>query len=217
MPDAAMPALVIFDCDGVLVDSEVLGNRVLVEFLADLGVTMGVAEAVALFRGCKMADCVAEVERRLGRSAPSSFVEELRARTAAAFERDLRPVDGVAAAIDALTIPICVASSGPMEKIRLALKVTGLLTKFEGRIFSSYEVKSWKPEPGLLLHASRAMGAAPAACTVIEDSVPGVRAGVSAGMRVLGYAPDPQHAAVLAAEGAITFHTMSVLPRLLDH
>jgi HAD superfamily hydrolase (TIGR01509 family) len=213
--EPARIALVIFDCDGVLVDSETLGNRVLVEMVADLGLSLDLEEAVAMFRGCKMAECVREVERRLGRSVPSTFVADFRARTADVFRRDLRAVQGVATVIDALQIPMCVASSGPAEKIRLSLEVTGLLRRFEGRIFSSYDVGVWKPDPGLFLHAARMMGVAPQACAVVEDSVPGVQAGVAAGMSVFGFIADREDAGALSDAGAIVFRSMQNLPRLL--
>ncbi len=206
--------LVIFDCDGVLVDSETLGNRVIARVATELGAAMTEAEALALFRGCKMAYCVAEIERRLGRAVPASFVSDLRARMADAFRLELRPIDGVAAALDAIDLPVCVASSGPREKILLTLGLTGLLPRFEGRIFSAYDVGSWKPDPGLFLHAAAAIGASPDRCAVIEDSVLGVRAGRAAGMTVFGFeaAHEP---GTLQREGANIFRHMSELPTLL--
>lgn len=208
-------ALVIFDCDGVLVDSEILGNRVLVETVAELGLALDLEEAVSLFRGCKMAECVREIERRLGRPVPGNFVSNLRARTADTFRLGLQPVHGVTAVIDALRVPICVASSGPSEKIRLSLQVTGLLPRFEGRVFSSYDVGVWKPDPGLFLHAARTMGIAPGECAVVEDSVLGVIAGVAAGMSVFGFAADGRDADALSNAGATVFRSMQDLTQLL--
>ncbi len=207
--------LVIFDCDGVLVDSEALGNRVLVEFVAEFGLALELEEAMLLFKGCKMADCVAVIELRLGKKMPPDFVTQLRARTAEAFERELRPVDGIEAALDKINLPICVASSGPLEKIKLALRVTNLLPRFEGRIFSSYEIGSWKPAPDLFLYAAKNMGVQARSCTVVEDSILGVRAGVAAGMRVLGYAAQSE-ADPLEAYGVSVFHSMYQLPCLLS-
>ncbi|MEH2241845.1 HAD family hydrolase [Nostoc sp.] len=208
--------LVIFDCDGVLVDSEGLGNRVLVEFVAEFGLAMKLEEAILLFKGCKMADCVAVIEKKLEKKMPQDFVTQLRARTAEAFERQLRPIEGIEAALDKINLPICVASSGPPEKIKLALRVTNLLPRFEGCIFSSYEIGSWKPSPDLFLHAAKNMGVQPASCTVVEDSVLGVRAGVAAGMRVLGYT-EQSEATLLEACGARVFYSMYQLPSLLSH
>jgi HAD superfamily hydrolase (TIGR01509 family) len=139
-----------------------------------------------------MAECVAELEARLGRQLPATFVRDLRSRTADEFRRRLRPVEGAVELVQwvaTLPISICVASSGPREKVELSLSLTGLLPFFEGRIFSSYEVGAWKPDPGLFLHAAEAMGVAPGDCAVVEDSVPGLRAGLAAGMTVFAFQP----------------------------
>ena len=207
-------ALVIFDCDGVLVDSEGLGNRILVESVRELGLSLSLAEALILFRGCKMADCVATIAGRLGRPLPDDFVSTLRARTAEAFRHELQAVPGVHDALNRISVPVCVASSGPREKITLALSVTGLLPRFEGRIFSSYEVGSWKPAPDLFLHAAATLGAAPNSCAVVEDSALGVRAGIAAGMRVFAYTADSDRTE-LESLGATTFGHMDELPSLL--
>ena len=208
--------LVIFDCDGVLVDSEAIGNRVFAEAATAAGAPMSAAEAFELFRGRKMADCVAHIEGRLGRAVAPGFVDELRARMAACFRDEVRAVDGIELALDRLGRRYCVASSGPAEKIRLTLGLTGLLSRFEERIFSSYDVGSWKPEPDLFLHAARTMDTEPASCAVVEDTVWGVRAGVRAGMTVFGYVPsDEEDAIQLASEGARVFSDMRLLPGLL--
>jgi len=133
---------------------------------------------------------------------------------AARFRSDLQAIEGVHSALERIDFPTCVASSGPREKILLSLELTGLLSRFTDRIFSAYEVGSWKPDPGLFLHAASALGVKPEACVVIEDSLPGVQAGIAAGMRVYAYTPDgdPQ---LLAQEGAITFDSMRSLPDYL--
>ncbi len=207
--------LVIFDCDGVLVDSETLGNRILVEFVAEFGLVLELQEAILLFKGCKMADCVAVIEQRLGKKLPQDFVTQFRARTAEVFERELLAINGIEAALDKINLPICVASSGPPEKIKLALRVTNLLPRFEERIFSSYEIGSWKPAPNLFLYAAKNMGFEARSCTVVEDSILGVRAGVTAGMRVLGYT-NQSEATLLEACGARVFDSMYQLPSLLS-
>jgi HAD superfamily hydrolase (TIGR01509 family) len=205
---------IIFDCDGTLVDSEVLGNRVLVQCVAELGLEISLEEAVAQFTGGKMADAVAAVERRLGRPVPASFVPELRRRMALAFQEELQAVEGVESILQNLTAPFCVASSGPREKMDVTLSVTGLLPYFQDRIFSAYEVGCWKPDPGLFLHAARALGVAPERCAVVEDSLPGIKAGKAAGMAVFGYAPSG-NGERFAALGARTFSHMSALLPLL--
>ncbi|MEH2320487.1 HAD family hydrolase [Nostoc sp.] len=208
--------LVIFDCDGVLVDSERLGNRVLVEFVAEFGLAMELEEAILLFKGCKMADCIAVIEQNLGKKMPQDFVTQLRTRTAEAFEHELLPVEGIEVALDKINLPICVASNGPPEKIKLALRVTNLLPRFEGRIFSSYKIESWKPAPDLFLHPAKNMGFQAPSCTVVEDSILGVRAGVVAGMRALGYTTNKSEATLLEASGAHVFHSIYQLPSLLS-
>lgn len=183
---------IIFDCDGTLVDSEALANEVLVEAVAEHGLRLSVAEALAAFRGGKMADCVAQLEARLGRPLPATFVPDLRARTAREFRSRLRAVEGALELVrflSSLPLPICVASSGPIEKIELSLSLTGLMPFFEGRIFSSYDLDVWKPDPGLFLHAAPSMGVAPGDCAVVEDSLPGMRAGLAAGMTVFAFQP----------------------------
>jgi HAD superfamily hydrolase (TIGR01509 family) len=183
---------IIFDCDGTLVDSEALSNEVLVEVVGEHGLVLSVSEALSAFRGGRMADCVAELEARLGRQLPATFVSDLRSRTAQVFRSRLRPVEGaleLVRSLSKLPVSICVASSGPMEKVELTLSLTGLLPFFEGRIFSSYDVGAWKPDPGLFLHAAETMGIAPRDCAVVEDSLPGMRAGLAAGMTVFAFQP----------------------------
>lgn len=208
------PELVIFDCDGVLVDSEGIAASVLVEEAGASGLYLTVPVAIELFRGEKMARCVAMIEARLGKTLPPEFVPRVRERMARAFTTELRAIDGVKDVLSTLSVATCVASSGPLEKIRLSLGVTGLREYFGERLFSSYEVGSWKPEPGLFLHAARVMGVAPEACIVVEDSVPGVKAGVAAGMRVVALAAGAL-ADRLAAEGGEVFGHMRELPRIL--
>ena len=208
---------VIFDCDGVLVDSELLAAQVFVECVADLGLDMALEEAIGAYKGKKLAVCVADVERRLGRSVPNSFITDFRTRSAEVFQARLQPIPGVEGVIEtlrSLSIPFCVASSGPREKIEANLTITGLLSYFQGNIVSAYEVGSWKPDPSLFLHAAQTLGAAPRTCAVIEDSLPGVQAGVAAGMTVYGYAADSD-AGTLAAAGAQIFQEMNELIALL--
>jgi HAD superfamily hydrolase (TIGR01509 family) len=183
---------VIFDCDGTLVDSEGLWHEVLVAAVAEQGLILSVAEAIEAFRGGKMADCLADLEARLGRALPADFEPALRARIAEVFRARLRPFEGAVELVRSLSSSsrsICVASSGPPEKIQTSLSLTGLQPFFEGRVFSSYDVGVWKPDPGLFLHAARAMGVAPKDCVVVEDSLPGIQAGLAAGMTVFAFQP----------------------------
>ena len=140
----------------------------------------------------------------------------MRSATAVAFEADLSAIEGIHAALAAITIPVCVVSNGPMSKLTHTLGLTKLFDRFEGRIFSAYDVGCWKPDPGLFLHAARMMGVDPSRCVVVEDSLSGVRGAKAAGMRVLGFAGGDARAELeLRAEGACVFHRMNELPALL--
>ncbi len=211
-----MTELVIFDSDGVLVDSEGIANAVLAQAATSEGAAISAEESLRLFRGRKMADCVVEIERRSGRRVRDGFISDVRSAMAVAFEADLMAIEGIQAALAAITIPVCVASNGPMSKLTHTLGLTKLLDRFEGRIFSAYDVGCWKPDPGLFLHAARIMGADPSRCVVVEDSLSGVRAAKAAGMRVLGFAGgDAIVERELRAECACVFHRMNELPDLL--
>lgn len=213
------PALVIFDCDGVLVDSEPIANRILARALTEAGYPCTVEDSVSRFVGRSLRSIMTMVEQALGRSLPDRFEDDVQAETFAAFRAELQPVPGIPNVLPVITAPKCVASSGDPEKIRLSLGLTGLADYFEPHIFSARMVPRGKPHPDLFLHAASAMNAIPGNCVVIEDSVPGVMAAVSAGMRVLGYAGGSHtavdHNAALAREGAETFTDMQALPALL--
>ncbi|MGH8216849.1 MAG: HAD family hydrolase [Rhodanobacteraceae bacterium] len=202
---------VIFDCDGTLVDSEWLANATLVECVAPFGLRMSTEDAMQVYVGGKMADCVADLECRLGRKLPDSFISEVRRRTAEAFRAHLKPVEGALDTLRKLRLPFCVASSGPMEKIELSLELTGLARFFaRERIFSAYDVGFWKPDPGLFLHAARSMGVAPDHCAVVEDSLRGVEAGTNAGMRTFWFRPHGR-----LPDSVIALHRLADLPDLL--
>ncbi len=214
---AMRPELVVFDCDGVLVDSEPIANRVMAEAVAALGWPLSAADCIVRFKGHHFDTIIAVIEDRLGRPVPADWLPNLRAATDAAFERELQPVPGVLKALDALAesgLATCVASQGPPEKMAVSLGVTGLRARFEGRIFSAYQVERGKPHPDLFLFAARTMGVAPRACVVIEDSPLGVTAARAAGMAVLGFAPKGD-GADLATAGAALFRDMAELPGLL--
>lgn len=177
--------LVIFDCDGVLVDSEKLGNNVLAEMLAIHGHQISGDESESRFRGMKLAECLDILERETGIELPRSFETDLRLRMSSVFQAQLRPVAGALRLVESLRIPFCVASSGPRKKIEENLQTTNLYTHFVGKIFSAYEYNSWKPDPGLFLSAARHFGVAPGDCIVVEDSFVGVSAAIAANMSVL--------------------------------
>ncbi len=197
----------IFDCDGVLVDSEPLSNTALAAALRAVGIRLTVEQTTAEFKGRSWASCERRIGELLGRPAPPALQHDYEARRDAAFRRALRPVPGIEAALDAIAGPTCVASSGSHAKMRLTLGLTGLLERFEGRMFSATDVPNGKPAPDLFLHAAAEMNFAPADCVVVEDSEVGVTAARAAGMRVLGFEVEG---------GDAVFSEMAELSRLLD-
>jgi HAD superfamily hydrolase (TIGR01509 family) len=207
--------LVIFDCDGVLVDSERIAVRVEAELLAELGWPLSQAEIVERFMGRTAEHMDEAIEAQLGSRLPGDWKDQFQRRYTEAFAAELVPVDGVLDVLDRLTVPTCVASSGSHDKLRFTLGRTGLYERFEGRIFSGYEVANGKPAPDLFLHAAARMGAHPARCAVVEDSRPGVLAARAAGMRAFGYAGGLTPPDRLQGEGTVVFDDMRDLPRLL--
>lgn len=206
--------LVIFDCDGVLVDSEKLSIEVDRRVLADLGWSLSHDEILHRFVGRSSAHFRAEVEAHRGRPLPDDWEAPYQPWYLDAFARELTAVDGVEAALDEITTATCVASGGAHAKIRRTLGQTGLLPRFDGRIFSADDVANGKPAPDLFLHAAERLGVSPERCVVVEDSRFGVQAARAAGMRVLGYAGGLTPADWLEREGAIVFTDMRDLPEL---
>ena len=210
MPDVD---LVIFDCDGVLVDSERLSVRIEAEVLASLGWPLTEAEIVDRFVGRSAAHMHQEVERHLGRSIDWATVFDDRYREV--FAQELLPVPGILDALDEITIPVCVASSGSHDKMRFTLGRTGLLGRFDGRIFSVDQVARGKPAPDVFLFAAARMGARPDRCAVVEDSVSGVTGALAAGMSVFAFAGGVTDGAALSIGNAVVFEEMAQLPALL--
>ncbi|PCJ82530.1 MAG: HAD family hydrolase [Bacteroidetes bacterium] len=179
---------IIFDCDGVLVDSETLGNQVMVDMANEHGANIDIAYAMENFKGSFLKDCISQVETIIQKTLPESFEKEYRKRTFDVFKMGLKPVDGIKEVLQKLEIPFCVASSGPKEKIKWNLEITGLIDFFNNNIFSCYDIGKWKPSPAIFLHAATTMGFLPDECLVIEDSVIGVTAAKNGGFDVFGFA-----------------------------
>lgn len=207
--------LVIFDCDGVLVDSERLSVEVDRRVLAEFGWHLTHEQILHRFVGRSSAHFRAELEEHLKRSLPDDWEEPYLQWYADAFERDLVAVPGVEDALDRIPWSTCVASSGPHEKLRHTLGLTGLRARFEGRIFSATEVAEGKPAPDLFLHASSRMGVPPERCVVIEDSRFGVAAARAAGMHAFGYAGGLTPAEWLRGADTTVFEDMADLPGLM--
>lgn len=207
--------LAIFDCDGVLVNSEPLANQVYVNMLAEYGYPVNEAEYQREFSGAAISQRLAVTSKRLNWTPPENFHAIFNERLAKLTEQELEPVADIHALIDSLSVPICVASNGSRSEIALRLKIANLTDKFGTSIFSGLETPKPKPAPDVFLAAANSFNISPARCIVIEDSVPGVTAAVSAGMRVYG------HAAITPAEslrnaGAIPFANMVELKNILS-
>jgi HAD superfamily hydrolase (TIGR01509 family) len=207
--------LVIFDCDGVLVDSERLAVKIDVQVLACLGWVLTEEEVIRRFVGVSDAHFRREVEQHLGRTLAEEWEAEFQPLYQQAYETELRPVEGIVEALEQITTPTCVASSGTHEKMRRTLSLTGLYERFVGRIFSATEVARGKPAPDLFLHAAKRMGVDPSRCVVVEDSVHGAEAARAAGMRVLAYGGGVTPAERLGGARTVVFTEMRELPGLL--
>lgn len=212
------PELVIFDCDGVLVDSEPLSNQVTVDALAGMGMEMTLKEAMDLFMDKSMVQ-VAAIARDRGAPLPGTdaeWIAELYDITYARLREGVDPIPGVVRVLDALDaagVPYCVASNGSDEKMDITLGGTGIAARFAGKRFSAHALGVSKPDPELFFIAARAMGVLPERAVVIEDSASGALGAQRAGMRCFGYAPE--RGAGLAEVGAEVFGDMAELPALL--
>jgi HAD superfamily hydrolase (TIGR01509 family) len=209
---------VIFDCDGVLVDSESISNGILARLLTAAGLPTTLVEARSKYQGLLLAEVVSRAEAMLGRSLPKDFLEQFERERAVAFRSELRAVPGAADAVRRVSaggVAVCVASQGKLSKTHLTLGLTGLRDLFPANaLFSAESVLRGKPQPDLFLHAARLMGAEPTRCAVVEDTCSGVMAAVAAGMRALGYAADGDEEALRRA-GAESLKSLDELPGLL--
>ncbi len=178
----------IFDCDGVLVDSEILGNQIIVDMANEHNANIDIAYAMRNFKGSFLKNCISQVETIIKKSLPENFEKEYRKRTFEAFKTELKPINGIKEVLQDLDIPFCVASSGPRKKIKWNLEITGLIDFFGDNIFSCYDLGKWKPDPAIFLHSANTMGFSPNDCLVIEDSGKGVTAAKNGGFDVFGFA-----------------------------
>lgn len=205
---------IIFDSDGVLVDSETLSAKVFQQMALELGFELDFHAAVEQFSGTSMKESLKFIQNNIQGPLPDTFEKEFRSRTYEVYKKELKAVPGIVDLIEKLQVPFCVASSGPLEKIRLNLGLVGLLEHFEGRIFSSYDIDKWKPDPGIFIYAATEMGYKPEECVVIEDSAAGIRAAISGSFMVFALASKSrkEHFEQL---GAVTFEDMKELETLL--
>ena len=184
---------IIFDCDGTLVDSEHLFNRALSEKLSNKGVFLSAEKLVQRFRGVKLLAVLEQLEVEHSVTLNDEFVEDYRQLVELLFTNELVACEGVVDTLTKLDLAMCVASNGPIEKMLLALSVTNLASFFGENFFSAYEIKAWKPDPMLFLHAAKTMGYEPAECLVLEDSLVGIEAADAAGMKAVLYDPNDVH------------------------
>lgn len=213
------PQLIIFDCDGVLVDSEVISNQVLAQMLSVEGVPTTLTQARRDYQGLMLDEVLSHAQRTLGRALPVDWLSRYETERAAVFRRELKPVAGAVDTVKRVItagVRVCVASQGKLSKTSLSLSLTGLGDLFpKGVRFSAYSVAHGKPAPDLFLHAASSMGVAPANCVVVEDTPSGVTAAVSAAMRSIGYAADSDEQALRNAGATQIMRSLKELPGLL--
>ena len=206
---------IIFDCDGVIVDSEEITNRVLSEMANEVGINIEMKYANENFIGKSLEAIFQDLEGKIKGNLPANFEIEFRNRTFELFKKDLKPIEGIHSLLEKIFIPVCVASGGPIEKIKLNLKKINLFERFENKIFSSYEIQSWKPSPKIFEFAAKEMGFKPYECAVIEDSLSGIVAALDGGFDVFGFANKHNYDA-FEKKGAKIFFEMNHLYNLLE-
>lgn len=205
---------IIFDCDGVLVDSESISNQVIVDLANTQGANIDLAYAIKHYAGTSLKFVKDDIERIIGKSLPSNFDQEYRRISYLKFQTEIKAIEGIHEVLESLKIPFCVASNGPLNKMKLNLDCTRLTDYFKGNMFSAYEINAWKPNPKLFLHAAETMGFTPNECVVIEDSMSGIKAAKAGGFDVFAFTNGHSKEEFLK-EDLIIFQAMKELPELL--
>jgi HAD superfamily hydrolase (TIGR01509 family) len=206
---------IIFDCDGVLVDSEAISAKVFQEMILELGTEIDFETVLEQITDTSMKENLLFISKFINGNLPASFETDFRKRSYEAFKTNLKPIKGIHELLNKLKIPVGVASSGPVEKIRLNLTTTNLIQFFGENIFSSYEIGSWKPEPEIYLHAAKKMGFKPSECAVIEDSIAGVKAAKAGGFDVYAFTREANKT-IFKELRATVFFEMDELNRLIE-
>ncbi len=206
---------IIFDCDGVLVDSEAISAKIFQEMAAEIGFEVDFETVLEQITGTSMKENLNFFRNNIKGDLPANFETEFRKRSYQAFKTELQPIKGIHNLLEKIKVPIGVASSGPVEKIKLNLTTTNLIDYFDNNIFSCYDIGNWKPEPGIYLHAAKKMGFKPCECAVIEDSLAGIQAAKAGGVKVFGFA-NSRNKNTYKELGATVFSSMIELGKLLD-
>lgn len=199
---------IIFDCDGILVDSEPIAISTLVNMAIALGAPIDYEFGIREFQGNSMGGVMEIIQGLIKQPLPDNFEQKYRKTSFERFTKELQPIPNITEVIQQLSIPYCVASSGPPHKIQHTLKTVGLLPYFKDHIFSCYQLNRWKPDPAIYIHAAKTMGFHPTECLVVEDSLPGVEAGIASGATVYAYATNSHDKEALAEAGGILFYEM---------
>lgn len=185
---------VFFDCDGTLVDSEVICSRAYVHMFAQYGIELELEEIFKRFKGVKLYEIIDTINTEYGVALKREALEPLyRAEVARLFDAELQPIDGAAALLDSITVPMCVVSNGPVSKMQHSLGNTGMLHHFPDRLYSGYDIQRWKPDPALMFHAAEAMNVNVQNCILVDDSAAGAQSGIDAGMEVFYFCADPHN------------------------
>lgn len=208
-----MHKCLLFDCDGTLVESELLCNVALAELIAEQGVVISARELMMECRGWKLSSIFSMLAQRYELDLPASCIPRYRQRVSELFQSELKPIDCVVEALEQLPLPKAVVSSGPLAKIKEALSICELTSFFDGNLYSSYEVGVWKPDPDIYRYAAHGMGYDPCDCAVIDDGLVGLKAGVGAGIPTYFYNPFKE---VCQLDDVVSFSSMSELPALLQ-
>lgn len=206
---------VIFDCDGVLVDSETISNKVLIEMAAEEGLNLDLNYALTNWQGKDLKLVFEDLNRLKGSSIKASFEEDFRERTFSTFRNDIKPIPGALNLLQKLKLPIAVASNGPRSKMAVTLSVTGLASFFKDKIYSAYDIQKWKPEPDLFLHVASRLQVLPENCLVIEDSISGVEAALKGGFQTYALAHDHNRLALQKSNATVISH-LEELESVLD-
>ncbi|MFZ1875246.1 MAG: 6-phosphogluconate phosphatase [Chania sp.] len=205
---------VLFDCDGTLVDSEVLCSKAYVHMFEHVGITLSLEEVFKRFKGIKLYEIIEQINTEQGVSFPVSELEPIfRQEVARLFDAELQPIAGARELLAQMTAPMCTVSNGPVSKMQHSLGLTGMLSYFDDRLFSGYDIQRWKPDPAIVFHAAKQMQVPVERCILVDDSAAGAQAGIAAGIPVFYFCADP-HNKPIAHPLVTTFDDLAQLPAL---